>query len=173
MGKGLSDIDIENAVQSASSSGLKSIKLYFIVGLPGEDDDDVLGIADMVRRFAQQTRMRVTASINPFVPKAGTRFERELQPPIEELRRRTGLVEKALRGVPRVEIESSDPRLARIQAVLSIGSRTIGPVIRAAAFYGGLGGWRRAEKETGIQFHSIAQDDNRYSGALPWSFLRD
>jgi radical SAM superfamily enzyme YgiQ (UPF0313 family) len=173
MGKGLSDQDIENAVCLASSAGFKSIKLYFIIGLPGENDSDVLGIAKMVKRFALQTRMKITASVNPFVPKAGTSFEREVQLSVEELRRRTRAIQRALKGVPRVEVESLDPRIARIQASLSIGHRGIGPVIKAASFYGGLGGWRRAERETGIPFHDIAEDDSGRSGVLPWSFLSD
>lgn len=172
MGKGLSDDDISHAVQTAWQAGFRQLKLYFIIGLPGETDADVVAIANMIKRFSTQTRARITASINAFVPKAGTQLEREPQAPIEVLRDKIRLIEGGLKNVPRVEIEVLDPRLARIQAALSIGNRGIGPVIKAAAGYGGLGGWRRAERETGIPFHETANDESRRSAELPWSFLK-
>jgi len=118
------------------------------------------------------TDATVTASVNPFIPKAHTRWERMPQPPIEELRRKNKLLEKALRNVARAELETLDPRHARIQAALSIADRTIGKLIRVAADYGGLGGWRRAQKETNIPFFSLANEQNRYEKTLPWSFIR-
>jgi hypothetical protein len=68
-------------------------------------------------------------------------------------------------------VETLDPRNARIQAALSLGDKSLGPVIRKASEYGGFGGWRRAEKETKIPFFSIANDAERLKGQLPWYFL--
>ncbi len=172
IGKGLQDSEIEEAIDIAVRSGYNSLKLYFIIGLPGETDDDVKASADMIVRLARSSGLKVTASINPFIPKAQTRWEREPQPPIDELRRRLKMVEKEVKGMAKVTIETLDPRNARIQAALSIGDRSLGKVIRAAAFYGGYGGWRRAEKETGISFLSVANDAERLQMELPWSFLR-
>ncbi|MFW9973950.1 MAG: radical SAM protein [Candidatus Thorarchaeota archaeon] len=172
MGKGLQDSDIEAAVDIAVRSGYNSLKLYFIIGLPGETDDDIKASADMIVRLARSSGLKVTASINPFIPKAQTRWEREPQPAIDELRRRLKIVERGVKEGARVTIETLDPRNARIQAALSIGDRSLGSVIRAAALYGGYGGWRRAEKETGISFLSVANDAKRLQRELPWSFLR-
>ena len=172
MGKGLKESDIYSAVDLAKESGYRAVKTYFIIGLPDETDEDVLAIASMVEKIATKSKLRVTASVNPFIPKAHTRWERMPQPPIEELRRKNKLLEKALRNVARAELETLDPRHARIQAALSIADRTIGKLIRVAADYGGLGGWRRAQKETNISFFSLANEQNRYDKTLPWSFIR-
>jgi radical SAM superfamily enzyme YgiQ (UPF0313 family) len=171
MGKGLDDTDIENAIDVAKQAGYSSLKLYFIIGLPEETDEDIKATFDMITKFGRTTGLKVTASVNPFIPKAQTRWEREPQPPIEEIRRKIQLVEKGVREASKVTMETLDPRNARIQAALSLGDRTLGPVIRKAAEYGGLGGWRRAEKETKIPFFSIANDAERLKEELPWSFL--
>lgn len=172
LGKGLKDSDIENAVDFAKQAGYRAVKAYFIIGLPEEDDDDVLAIASLVKRLSSNSGLKVTASVNPFIPKAHTRWERISQQPIEELRRKVKLIEKSLHNLPRVELESLDPRSARIQASLSIGDRSIGPVIRTAAKYGGFGGWRRGEKETGISFFSLANNSDHLPEKLPWAFLK-
>ena len=67
--------------------------------------------------------------------------------------------------------EFLDPRHARVQAALSIGGRELGVVIREAFKHSGLAGWRIAEKETGVQFFSIANDSLRLQDQLPWDFI--
>ncbi|MHA2146370.1 MAG: radical SAM protein [Candidatus Thorarchaeota archaeon] len=173
MGKGLDESDIENAVDLAKKAGYGSLKLYFIVGLPEESDEDLKETVEMIAKLAKTSGLRVTASVNPFIPKAQTRWETEPQPPIEEIRRKVGFVERGVREISRVTVETLDPRNARIQAALSLGDRALGQVIRKASEYGGLGGWRRAEKETKIPFFSIANDAERLAGELPWSFLNN
>jgi radical SAM superfamily enzyme YgiQ (UPF0313 family) len=173
MRKGLDDSEIVTAVDLAKKAGYESLKLYFIVGLPEETDEDLKDTVDMITRLAKNSGLRVTASVNPFIPKAQTRWEREPQQPIEEIRRRLQFVEKGVREVSRVTVETLDPRNARIQAALSLGDQSLGPVIKKASEYGGFGGWRRAEKETGVSFFSVANDVDRLQGQLPWSFLSD
>jgi radical SAM superfamily enzyme YgiQ (UPF0313 family) len=171
--KGLDDETIYNAVSYAREVGLSSVKAYFLIGLPNETDDDVGAIVDMTRRFAHDGGLRVTANVNPFIPKAQTQWEREVQPSLETLRARIKILTKGLSNVPRVTLEVLDPRNSRIQAALSMGDRSLGPVIRAAASHGGLGGWRRAEKETGITFFDLANSLScRAQGQLPWHFIR-
>jgi radical SAM superfamily enzyme YgiQ (UPF0313 family) len=170
-GKGLKDSAIENAVVLASKSGYKSAKLYFIVGLPEETEEDVRAIATMTRHLADTSGLKVTANVNPFIPKAHTKWERQPQPSLEILRKKMKTIEKELKSGKRVQLESLDPRRARIQASLSMGDCEMGRVIEIAAQYGGLSGWRRAEKESGIPFFSVANSEDRLSGALPWSFI--
>jgi radical SAM superfamily enzyme YgiQ (UPF0313 family) len=173
VGKGLDDEDIDGAVRIAKEAGYKAVKLYFIIGLPEESQDDVLAIVRMVKQLSQAHRIRITASVNPFVPKAQTRWEHEVQPTVDTLREKVKLIETGMRDVPRTTVEGVDPRNARIQAALSIGDRSIGKVIRLAAKYGGLGGWRRAEKESGIPFFTLANDARYTDEKLPWSFISD
>ncbi|MFW9954813.1 MAG: B12-binding domain-containing radical SAM protein, partial [Candidatus Thorarchaeota archaeon] len=96
MGKGLDDEAIFNAGTYAKEVGLSSIKAYFIIGLPDETDEDVVAIGTMVKRLAEETGLRVIASVNPFIPKAHTRWQREAQTNLEVLRGRVKLLEKSL-----------------------------------------------------------------------------
>ncbi len=173
VGKGIRDDQIERAIDMAESAGMHAVKLYFIVGLPSEQESDVAAIAEMVRSLAERHRIRITVGVNPFVPKAHTRFEREAQPSLEVIRAKIRLVEERLRSVPRVIFEGLDPREARVQAALSMGDESLSEVILLASRYGGLGGWRRAERESGIAFFSVASDTSRREGDLPWSFIVD
>lgn len=173
MGKGLHDDKIENAVRLAEAAGYNSLKLYFIIGLPGETDSDVEDTAMMIQNIAQQSTMKVTASVNPFVPKAQTRWQQEPQPEIEVLRNKIKQIEERIKNVPRVTLETLDLRGARVQAALSIGDRSLGKVIRIAATYGGYGGWRRAEKESGVSFLTLANDSEHLSKGFPWAYLRE
>ena len=170
MGKGLTDEDIEDAVKLAASAGYRSLKLYFIIGLPGETDEDVKDSVEMIRNLSRTSGMRTTAGVNPFIPKAQTRWQLEPQPPIETLRRRIRIIEAGLKGT-KVNLETLDLRGARIQAALSIGGRNLGRVIHRAASYGGYGGWRRAGKEVGIPILDMASDPEHLSEGLPWAFL--
>ncbi|MHA2067960.1 MAG: B12-binding domain-containing radical SAM protein, partial [Candidatus Thorarchaeota archaeon] len=171
MGKGLDDEDIHRAIKMAKDAGYKAVKLYFIIGLPSESQDDIIAIVKMIKDLVQKYRIRTTASVNPFVPKAHTRWEREVQPAVETLRDKLRVIETGLRNVPKVTVEGVDPRNARIQAALSVGDRSIGRVIQLAAKYGGLGGWRRAEKEAGVAFFSLANNARYVDEKLPWSFI--
>ncbi|MFW9960121.1 MAG: B12-binding domain-containing radical SAM protein [Candidatus Thorarchaeota archaeon] len=172
MGKGLTDSEIEMAVKIAESAGYNSLKLYFIIGLPGETEEDIHSTVKMIQDIAKNSTMKITASVNPFVPKARTRWELEPQLDLETLRATFRNIENALRNIPRLTLESLDLRSARIQAALSIGDRSLGKVIHTAAIYGGYGGWRRAEKETGISLLSLASDPNRFSKGIPWAYLK-
>ncbi len=171
IGKGLNDRDIIEAAKCAAQTGYRSLKLYYIVGLPGEDEDDVREIVRQVKQISDETPLRVTASVNPFIPKAHTRYERHAQQNLETIRRKIRLVCDGLRNVPRAKIEHLDPRRARVQAALSLGDESIGRVIQTAAKYGGLSGWRRAEKETGVAFFDLATNSERLQGRLPWDFI--
>lgn len=173
MGKGLNDGAIENAVKLAEAAGYNSLKLYFIIGLPGETASDVEDTATMIRTIAQMTKLRVTASVNPFIPKAQTRWQQEPQPEIEVLRQKIKQIEESVKNVPRVTLETLDLRGARVQAALSIGDRSLGKVIQIAASYGGYGGWRRAEKESGVSFLTLANSGDHLSKGFPWSFLSE
>jgi radical SAM superfamily enzyme YgiQ (UPF0313 family) len=172
MGKGLTDSDIEMAVKTAESVGYNSLKLYFIIGLPGETETDVESTIKMIQDIARTSTMKVTASVNPFVPKARTRWGLEPQLELDTLRRIVRHIDEELKDIPRVTTEMLDLRNARIQAALSIGDRSLGKVIRSAATYGGYGGWRRAEKETGISLLSLASDPERFSNGIPWAYIK-
>lgn len=171
IGKGLTDNEIFRAISLAEEAGFTSVKLYFIVGLPHETEQDVEAIVRLVKNIAEDSRIEIKVNVNPFVPKAGTRYQRNPQPTLDILRKKTGAVTNGLNRIPNVVCTTLDVRAARIQAALSLGDQNLSEVIRLATKYGGYGGWRRAEAESGIEFFSVANDTERLKGDLPWSFI--
>jgi radical SAM-linked protein len=124
--------DLYRACEIALDHGFRNIKLYFMIGLPTETDDDLAGIGDMVRgifRLQGSHRLQnLTLSISPFVPKAHTPFQRLPQVTGEELRRKMNLLRRIL---PRrkVKIDWRAPEVAEIEGILARGDRRLSKVI--------------------------------------------
>jgi radical SAM superfamily enzyme YgiQ (UPF0313 family) len=123
--KPLSDEDILNTAEKAFQLGAKGMKLYFLVGLPGETDEDLAAISGLVSRiskiardYGRRSRKDITVALSPFVPKPHTPLQWAPQLPLEELRRRLSLVRKACM---RVTVSWNDPRLAVLEAFLGLG----------------------------------------------------
>ncbi|NLE76522.1 MAG: radical SAM protein, partial [Chloroflexi bacterium] len=94
--KPITDEQLIHAAQMASKLGLRQIKLYFMVGLPGETEEDVEAIADLAGRLASHSNAKVVAGISPFVPKAQTAFQRQPMLEAAALKRRLHALEQAL-----------------------------------------------------------------------------
>lgn len=102
--KGVTEEDLMNAVSAAFKSGWSSVKLYFMIGLPGETDEDVLAIADLAKKVQYKYReitgkggCKVTVSASSFVPKPYTPFQWSAQNSMDELRRKQYLLKDALK----------------------------------------------------------------------------
>ena len=143
--KGLSDADLLRGLRTAMENGYRKVKLYFMVGLPGETDDDVLGIADTCRRLregcADLGRLELNLTISTFTPKPHTPFQWH-SVSHAEIRRRQELLRQALRGPRGVKCNFTDTRLAAIEDFIGRGDRRLAPVIEAAWRAGaGLDAW--------------------------------
>lgn len=128
--KPMEDGTILEAVRTVFGSGARGVKLYFIIGLPTETDEDVRGIgrlalriAGISREFRLNPRKTVTVALSPFVPKAGTPLQWAPQMDEEEIWRRIGIV----RGIcgRKVNLSWNSPRVATVEAVLSLGDEGI------------------------------------------------
>ena len=126
--------DLYAAVDSAFSQGWRRVKLYFLIGLPTETDEDVLGIAALAgacveigRRYHRN--VTVTASVGGFVPKAHTPFQWFGQNTMEELRRKVGLLKDAVRGIRGLTLRWHDPEATAVEGLVSRGDRRMGAVI--------------------------------------------
>lgn len=110
---------------------LRTIKLYFMFGLPGETDEDVVAIAQMIRSFQRALGVKVNASINIFIPKPFSRFQDVAMDSPENLRRKRQLIQKELGSFPlrRYHISFSTQERSFLEAVLSRAGREIAPVI--------------------------------------------
>jgi radical SAM family uncharacterized protein/radical SAM-linked protein len=143
--KGLSDADLLQGLRTAMEHGYRKVKLYFMVGLPGETDADVLAIADTCRRLqrdcADLGRLALNLTISTFTPKPHTPFQWH-SVSHAEIRRRQELLRQALRGLRGVKSNVTDTRLAAIEDFIGRGDRRLAPVMEAAWRAGaGLEAW--------------------------------
>ena len=120
IGKKCSDRQIEKAVELSYSKGIRKFKLYFMIGLPGEREEDTEGIVSLVSKLADRYRKaRFMPSCGSFVPKPHTEYENMPMEPEKNLKKKLDYIKKSLNRLKNVEVSSESPRMAKIQAVLS------------------------------------------------------
>ncbi|MFZ9951702.1 MAG: TIGR03960 family B12-binding radical SAM protein [Vulcanococcus sp.] len=150
--KGLTDAELLRGIRTAMASGYRKIKLYFMIGLPGETDADVLGIADTCRSLQQQCRdlgrLELNLTISNFTPKPHTPFQWH-SVSTAEFRRRQQLLREALRPLRGLKTNYTDVRLSAMEDFVGRGDRRLAPVIEAAWRDGaGLDAWFEAADRT-------------------------
>ena len=148
--KNLSEEEILNTCAQAFSGGWNNVKLYFMLGLPTETDEDVLGIADLVYKVIQTWKanatnkkrgLRVHVATAYFVPKPHTPFQWEKQITPQEYLRRCKLLKSHFYSKS-IEYDYHSPDLSRLEAVFARGDRRLAPVIETAVRNGArLDGW--------------------------------
>ena len=148
--KNLTEEEILNTCANAFEGGWNNVKLYFMLGLPTETDEDVLGIADLVYKVIKTWQahatnkkrgLRVHVATAFFVPKPHTPFQWEAQITQEEYLRRCKLLKSHFYSKS-IEYNYHTPDLSRLEAVMARGDRRLGPVIEEAARLGArLDGW--------------------------------
>jgi len=167
--KGVHRDDILAAASAASTFGFPELKLYFMLGLPGEEESDVQAIVELVRDITHAYTGHVVASLGAFIPKAHTPFQRQALAPSEVLRRRLATVRSGLRALG-IQAKSDSLAWAEVQAVLARGDRRLGSVL-ASLRAPSLSGWRQAMLDndlTADEFTSARARGTR----LPWQFIR-
>ena len=162
--KNLREEDLMQSVRTAFAGGWSGVKLYFMLGLPTETDEDVLGIADLARKayFAwrectpnRARGVRITVSTSWFVPKPHTAFQWEAQITREEYQRRVDLLRDALRHDRSITYNWHDIQTSYLEAVFSRGDRRLADVLEHA--------WRHGAK---LDSWSEYFDPQRWSDAL-------
>lgn len=145
--KGVTEQDLMTAVGAAFASGWSGVKLYFMIGLPTETDEDVLAIADLARKVQWKYKevtgkggCRVTVSASSFVPKPYTAFQWAAQDTIEEIKRKQMLLKDALK-IKNITFQYHDAETSVMEGVIARGDRRVGRVIYEA--------WRRGAKFDG------------------------
>ena len=148
--KNLTEEEILNTCTQAFSGGWNNVKLYFMLGLPTETDEDVLGIAELVYKVIQAWKenavnkkrgLRVHVATAYFVPKPHTPFQWEKQITPQEYLRRCKLLKSHFYSKS-IVYDYHSPDLSRLEAVFARGDRRLGPVIEAAVENGArLDGW--------------------------------
>ena len=148
--KNLTEEEILNTCAQAFSGGWNNVKLYFMLGLPTETDEDVLGIAELVYKVIQTWKanasnkkrgLRIHVATAYFVPKPHTPFQWEQQITPQEYLRRCKLLKSHFYSKS-IEYDYHSPDLSRLEAVFARGDRRLGPVIENAVNRGArLDGW--------------------------------
>jgi len=173
--KKLSTEEILDAAKIALNCGFKHVKLYFMIGLPGESLDDVESIVGLAKRIADlgfSARKSVRLTVSPFIPKAHTPFQWFGLESLDSLRSKVKLLRKLAARDPRIELRFMRIREAVIQAFLSTSGREAAPIIvRVAELGGSLAAWRRAEKELGVSIEEVALASKELDRPLPWDHI--
>ncbi|HHX73470.1 MAG TPA: TIGR03960 family B12-binding radical SAM protein [Firmicutes bacterium] len=185
--KNITEEDLLVAVKEAFAAGWTSVKLYFMLGLPTETDEDLHGIADLAKRVLQafkeaggQGRPRVTVSVSVFVPKAHTPFQWHGQLPKAGILRRQQLLRQALR-LPGVHFQWHGAETSLLEAAIARGGRELVPVLMRAAELGcrldswdeyfRFDLWQQAFAENGLDLAACAEKSFAEADPLPWDHL--
>lgn len=134
--KNVTDEDIDRSLTYAFEAGYNSVKLYFMLGLPTETDEDLMGIVEICKRIRELYRkatgrkdVTVSVSCAVFIPKPLTPFQWEAQIPMEEMKRRQYLVKDALRPVKGVTFHYHDDDVSEMEAIFARGDRKLADVL--------------------------------------------
>jgi radical SAM family uncharacterized protein len=178
--------DLYAAVDAAFSQGWKRVKLYFLIGLPTETDEDTLGIVELAKQCVAIGRryhpgVTVTASVGGFVPKVQTPFQWFGQNTIEELTRKIHLLRDAARPVRGLTIRWHDPKATAAEGIVSRGDRRMGPVIEQVWREGGtfqewsecfaLDRWLTALADHGMTLEDAVYRHRTADEVLPWDHV--
>ena len=199
--KGLTNEELLRGIKTAVEQGWDKVKLYFMIGLPGETDVDVLGIVETVQwlrqecRLPQRRALNFNLTISNFTPKPHTPFQWH-SVSTSEFRRKQDLLRQAFKGVRGVKVNYTDVRISAMEDFVGRGDRRLGQVVRRAwelgagmdAWWESLdkayGAWAQAIEEADLTwkyrlvedgewniFHGDTPDENVYDAPLPWDHL--
>ena len=188
--KGIIEDDLMNSVEDAFKSGWTTVKLYFMIGLPEETEEDLKGIGELARKIKDcyfdtvkekgKKALRINISTSSFVPKAFTPFQWVAQNSMEELERKQKLLQKELR-IKNVQYSWNDPEASFLEAVFARGDRRLGKVIKRAwekgcTFDGWaelfkFETWMEAFEEEGIDPHFYANRQREADEVFPWDHI--
>ena len=143
--KGLTDDDLLHGIRTAMQNGYRKVKLYFMIGLPGELDSDVLGIAEtcvmLQQRCRDLGRLNLNITISNFTPKPHTPFQWH-SVSTQEFERRQQLLRESFKRLRGVKVNFTDVRLSAMEDFVGRGDRRLAPVIEAAWRAGaGMDAW--------------------------------
>ena len=189
--KGVTEEDLLRSVRDAFEAGYSNIKLYFMLGLPTETDEDIYGIVELAQKVVElyytlpkEQRLKppqISVSVSPFVPKPFTPFQWEAQATIEELRRKQKLLREAFKHHKRIKFSSHDARLCTIEAVLARGDRRLSDVLfRVFQLGARMDGWSdqfrydlwiQAMEECGYTCEFYANRSRPDDEIFPWDHI--
>ncbi|WP_409376242.1 TIGR03960 family B12-binding radical SAM protein [Candidatus Sordicultor fermentans] len=181
--KGLTDEDIFQTVEKTFSSGWREVKLYFMIGLPGEREEDIRDIANLVKEILGRGKKKgVHLGISAFIPKSHTPFQWTKQEEIKSLEEKMAILHSLLRPLGRrVRYNWSDFEVNLVEGALSRGDRRISSVIERVYRKGGvmdnwreffsLRRWQEGFEEEGLDLDFYTHRERDREEIFPWEHL--
>ncbi|MGE0362371.1 MAG: radical SAM protein [Vicinamibacterales bacterium] len=176
--KTVTNAEILEKAELIFSEGIENLKLYFMIGLPTETDEDLTALRDltvqlrdvMLRHARGRGRIgRIVGSVNPLVPKPGTSYQWLPMVDAAEVERKLKRLRGLVSGLEHVYFSIKSERHSYYQALLSLGDRRVAPAIEAAERNGGQ--WRQAVQETGLDADFYIYRDRSADRVLPWDII--
>jgi len=176
--KTVTNDEILAAADMIFASGFDNLKLYFMIGLPTETDDDLVAIRDITLQLRdimlrhQRTRGqigRIVGSVNPLVPKPGTTYQWLPMEDDRSIDRKSKRMRSLMGGIDNVYFNIKSERHSFYQALLSLGDRRVAAAIEAAERNGG--NWRAAVTEAGVDADFFVFRDRSNDKVLPWDII--
>ncbi len=174
--KGISEEHLQNAATLSAKSGIQHMRLYIMIGLPTETDEDIeaiVGLAERTQAHMAEVgcKGRLTLSINPFIPKPFTPFQWMAMDNQKTVEKKLQYIKKALQKNRRIEVLVESPKEAYIQGVLARGDRRLGAVIAACAANRGSKSFKSEMKAAGLDMDDMNYRERSFDEFLPWSHL--
>ncbi len=187
--KNVTEEDILKMAREAFSVGKTNIKLYFMIGLPTETDEDIVGIAQLAKKVvdefykvehAKGKGVNVTLSVAAFIPKPFTPFQWEAQNTVEEFKRKQQLLKDSITS-RKITYNYHDSEVGMIESLFARGDRRLNKVLLRAFELGArfdawdesfsLDVWKQALSETGIDYSFYTSRTRDFDEVLPWSHI--
>jgi len=178
MNKGIDEQDILNACRMALGYRILNLKLYFMVGLPFEENEDIEALVDLVLKIKEIQRQAgreqgriggITVSLNSFVPKPHTPFQWFPMNKKDALTKKIGYIKKRLNGKGNMTVIQDLPKWSVIQGLLSRGDRRAGALLISVA--GRSGNWAQALKEAGPDLAGSPFREREKDEIFPWDIV--
>jgi len=184
--KNINEKEIFDSVEQAFTLGWNVIKLYFMIGLPTETDEDLMAIVRLVKALSKirgtgKKKKTINVSITTFIPKAHTPFQWEKQISPEESKERFLLIYDNLKKVSRVRLKWQNREMSLLEGVFARGDRRLSKLLISAYNKGcrfdgwtedfNFRLWKEAFKETGIDKDFITERQRDLSEPLPWDHI--
>jgi radical SAM superfamily enzyme YgiQ (UPF0313 family) len=175
--KGVDEAQILAAVQMVAAGGIPNLKLYFMIGLPGETDDDVVAIGTLtgkIRKVWEEVGRergklgRLGLSVNPFVPKPWTPLQWAPMEPVNRLEKKYRLLQKLIGPLANVDLHTESLRSAELQGLLARGDRRCGRLLPLLAAGRGL---KAACREAGLDPAFYLYRERGAAERFPWEVL--
>ncbi|MGC8825486.1 MAG: B12-binding domain-containing radical SAM protein [Anaerolineae bacterium] len=167
VGKRITLEQVRQAVRWTAEAGIRS-KGYFMLGLPGEEEEDVDALIGLVQRTAGQFPHQIVVNVTPYVPKPHTPFQWLSAPAVDVVKGRLERVRQGLRG-KRVQVRAESPEWSQVQAVLARGDERLAPAL-VGMRRPTLAAWRQSLEEQGLKPAEWLRAWS-YEEALPWDHI--